>query len=82
MQALYKDAVIDKLKAEKRAKAADKEKAVQESEAQQAQLRITELLTQAKTHARSSEVSQDVLQVKQHSFNICCGCRAQCFAHL
>ena len=82
MQALYEASVKDKLTAEKHAKAVDKAKADQESEAQQAQLRITELLTQAKTHARSSEVSHDVLQVKQHNFNICYGCRAQCFAHL
>ena len=61
MQALYKDAVIDKLEAERRAKAAEKATAVQESEVQQAQVHITELLAQAKTHARSNEVSHDVL---------------------
>lgn len=58
MQALYQGSVLDKVRAEEHARAAETAKAVQESETRQFQLRISELETQAKVLDRSHQVSR------------------------
>lgn len=58
---------MEKINAAKQAIAAEKAKAVQASESQQAQLRITELETQEKVHATSIKVSHAIPWVKQYS---------------
>ena len=65
VQANYETAVADMRKAEEHARAAETAKAVQESETKQAQLRITELLSQAKRHAKSHEVGQNIPNLLQ-----------------